>query len=962
MKAILRFCILIFICAGCGDIPSGKVSGQSQVSLDRDKRIAEPEVVRPQKGEVRRSDGLVSFNTGLTVSKVRIAKFGKKKAIIASSYEGVLFAMSSFRGTVLWSNALSGYMNRDVWCGDVTGDGVDEIFAANADGMLYCLDSEGNELWNFKVNDAPMNAVCTLKDKEGIPYVVCGGYDMNVYYLSSEGKLLKTLNSRTYSKEKSWGKGPKRVPPKFRHIANFLRPVKSGDGNELLALHAAINSNSARGSIYLFEPLADKPVQSLPVKSGGAVGEMRVGDIDGDGGEELLTGASSMRDDARLNVFRQADKSVTDFALASLRRQIDGFGYRVVQPEIMNINGENRYFILFGARIVLLPQGMDAKKAEVLACKYAFNDMWKDGSRIILASAQSGGSCIHILDTSVEGWKDSYVNLDPPGKISRILRNTAQARHQLKSFNRPQWEREPLPIYLMTESRMGVEDIIENISTNYSSPLFLKSKHLPRVEDWDRSGFGNEFYEKRRDRRKKYVLNQDEMVAELTPLFEEAPGIAYWGGHGNDPLMISLPAQKRIIDAAEGKKTVMIYPEMEQHDDNFAYVMKNHFYPLAEYARGKNANIFVRTKHAFWHSIVYMPFWSGLLSGEYADIFVPALEETTDKTMEQSVAARLGIWASGAVDQWGARCARDNTSYDRLRQHSHQELPNHFLRQMVYNISCGAQYINNFPVDQKYMSFLWELIAKGALYVPKRSELLSLSPVHIGMTEPDEHFLDIGNNVKWVTFFDEKEEIGNPMVFGRLNGTWPGAPNTEWDYSRYAAGVKERRLNYLPPFEHGIVMLAPPQNGIYADKDAPRGKLVDHLHPIYKGIMKEYISDGRDYISTDGAERFSADEYYRTVEDDIRKSSRKLPITVSGGLAWVVAQSSPTHLRLTLIDSGYINPGAKTATVHFHTVRPKKVRDVLAESEFFVCGDSTQIEIPCGLFRFIDVELNEPLY
>ena len=424
--------------------------------------------------------------------------------------------------------------------------------------------------------------------------------------------------------------------------------------------------------------------------------------------------------------------------------------------------------------------------------------------------------------------------------------------------------------------------------------------------------------------------------------------------------MYGLATKKKIIDAGAGKKTVLIYPELEHYDSNFEFVLNDLIYPLARYCRGKNANLFIRTKHTFWQSIAYLPMWSRMVSGEFADVFVPAMEETTDKSMELSMAARLGLWASGAVDAWGARCARDNTSFNRLRQHSHQMLPNHFLRQMVYNISCGARYINNFPVDQAYMSLLWELIAKGAMYIPKRSEIVSFSPVHLSMTEPDARYLNEGNNAKWTSFYERASEEANPLVFSRLNGTWPGAPVTQWDFSRYAAGVRERRLNYLPPCENGLVLITPPQQGVFATKDAPRGVMSDHLHPMYRNILKEYLTDGRHYLSADGTQQYAADEYYRVIEADIRDCAKLLPLTVSGDVAWVTAQSAPNHLRLTLIDSGYINPKTRTATVHFHTVKPVKMVDLLDQTRFNIGNAPTvRIDVPCGMFRLIDIEMKE---
>lgn len=61
------------------------------------------------------------------------------------------------------------------------------------------------------------------------------------------------------------------------------------------------------------------------------------------------------------------------------------------------------------------------------------------------------------------------------------------------------------------------------------------------------------------------------------------------------------------------------------------------------------------------------------------------------------------------------------------------ELPNHFLRNAVFHISYGATYINTFNLDSAYsdyMSVLWDLIGSGALYVPKRNEIVIFNPVH----------------------------------------------------------------------------------------------------------------------------------------------------------------------------------------------------------------------------------------
>lgn len=421
---------------------------------------------------------------------------------------------------------------------------------------------------------------------------------------------------------------------------------------------------------------------------------------------------------------------------APLKSRIIGFGYRVLQSEVVTVDGKKQYFILLGSQIILLPMNMDGAKAEVLSCKYSFNDMWynHENNSILMASAQSGGSCVHIINLNDPNWKQDYIALNPPGKIAEVLKNTANVRKNLQHFKAPEWERKPRPVYLMSESiPKSVAGLVDSIKTYWQSPVFLNGTGTNRAENWDRSSLQNEVYRNRCDARRKYDATSIEIVNSFVPRYEYSLGIAFCSGHGDDPYMFHVSTLKRILDASNGKKTGLIFPELEDHSYNFAFVMDDNFYPLADNCKDKNTWIYIRTMHTFWQANAYLPMWSKLLSGEYSNVFVPAMEDTSDKSMELSLAARPGIWTSGATDSRGARCARDNSSFDRMRQHSNQMLPNHFLRMMIYHISCGAQYIYNFSVDQKYMGLLLELIGKGALFVPESKDIVSFSPVHLSM-------------------------------------------------------------------------------------------------------------------------------------------------------------------------------------------------------------------------------------
>ncbi|MBK1875964.1 PQQ-binding-like beta-propeller repeat protein [Pelagicoccus mobilis] len=909
--------------------------------------------------------GVVSYDTGYTVSKVSSAATEEGSYVVASSYEGTLLGIG-FDGSTLWENPLSGLMNYDLWTGDLSGDGSDEILAANADGAVYCLDRLGRTLWSFQPSETPMISVCVVKDRKGSQYIACGGTDLNFYWLSSDGELLKTVPSSSYESgmrpSKKWADDG--TLTYNVHSVNFLRAIPQADGSDVLLMDGTLTNNTKSAMFFKFKPLASKPYKRFNTGHGySPIGDMRVRDPDGDGTFETLVGTSATQHRITLGVYDAEKDKIRKFRLQSVKKNL-GFGYRVVQTETIPDGGSFRYFVLAGEHVLLVQPSLDPKSTEVIKGTYAYNDLYKDPKtgKLILASSQSGGSCIHIVDVEKKNWKREFAQLEPPGSIRSILENTERLHSQLDEFTKPDWEPQSASTYIMSPPK-GIDSVVKELKAYPDSPAFLGYAHMKGRELWDRSVLGHETWEELRDARQKYNQSHEDVVDQMVSSYSE-DGFCTWGGHGTDPYFYSPETFRKVIDAGEGRQSVFIWPELTiVHKKDFPFVIDNLFAPLAEYAAENNSRVFLRNKHNFWLGDIHQPIWSRFLSGEFADVAIPSMEETADMTMELSLAGRLGVWASGSFDSWGTRCARDNPCFTRARQFGQQNLPNHFLRNAVFHVSYGAQYINNFNIKSDYsdyMQVLWELIAKSALYVPRREEIVSFSPVHLSMTEPDDRFIREGHATTTTIRYDKDFHPNNPYVIGRLDGAWPGAKTTEWDFSRYAAGVDDRRQNFLAPYSDGLVLITPPQEGAMADRGAPRGKLGDKLHPMYRDILVEHFTDGRSYFSKDGQTRYPADEYYGRVVSDIEERAKALPITVSGDVAWVVAQTAPKHLRLTLIDGGYLNPSDKVAKITFGSVEPTQLTDLLSEERVPVAGRKTvELEVPCGLFRFIDVELAE---
>ncbi|VGO18877.1 PQQ-binding-like beta-propeller repeat protein [Pontiella sulfatireligans] len=924
--------------------------------------------------------GLDSFDTGHTVIKVCSGMLNGESVIVGASYEGAVLAMD-YDGILLWTNPLSGYMVRDLWCDDLNGDGTDEILTAGADGSVHCLNlSDGSSFWSapFQPNDVPMNAVCTIRGSGGSKYIACGGFDKNFYWLNADGTLHSAVDSSTYSTLKPWGTAAYYLDRYigYAHTPNFLRPVPQADGTDHLMMLGYMHMQF-RGKFYEFEPLSASPtIPSISPNTQDAIGALEISDPDGDGNFSIFMGGNSFSIvveelDLGSGTNYYHSESFTDpfktYRFSALTDIPDGNSYK--------------HFALCGNKIVLFSPHLAVREESILM-PHAFHHMWNDHdkNRIVLSSCQSGGSGIHVIDTSKPYWKQEVQDLYSPGKMESMQDNYNTIRDQVGNFVRPAWEREPDQVI---EIGSGEHPVAVALREKYgvANPLFVGFAHTTNVQtqEWKNAAApssvlplvdpADEPYLHKFDNGITYGRTQQQLLDQhFQPAIDSFTyGLSFRAGHGNDPYYYQPETLLEVIDRSYAKdpnrKTVLSWAEVQSTDSNMKYPLGRLFMPVAERLKTHNGIMSFNNKHMFWSSTVHKAAWSDFISGKVKEVFRPCMEESTSKTAELSLSGRIGLWASGCFDSWGMRTTRDNTSFDRTREIAAQIVPNHFLRHMVYRLAYGARFSHSSYTDADYQSLIWELVASGALYIPRREEIVSFSPVHISITDPDERYI-AGNEIpKWTTYYDEAEQAANPMVFGRLEACWKGGKNTDWDFSRYAAGVKDRRQNFIPPFPNGMVLNTPVESGMYASPADYRNRLVDNLHPMYKYILKEHITDGKYYIERDGLVQHAANgAYFETVTNDLRQGAEMLPVTVSGDVAWVCAQTATNHLRLTLIDSGYLNPKDRTATVTFNTVTPFALTDVLKGETLPISGESVEIDVPLGMFRFIDIELSQPFY
>ena len=348
--------------------------------------------------------------------------------------------------------------------------------------------------------------------------------------------------------------------------------------------------------------------------------------------------------------------------------------------------------------------------------------------------------------------------------------------------------------------------------------------------------------------------------------------------------------------------------------------------------------------YLLWNGNVYSSFWQGvLMDPRYRDIFIPCLEETNSRTQDLSLAGRLGLWQSGVFDHWASRAETDNACFDRMWEWSSQQVFSHHLRNLVSTASQGSDIFFNgihqgpFSADLETQLFpFFDMLKKGIIFIPQRSELASLSSVALGMrSPPSPAFLKHGTNGHGETYPKDEHP---PLVFDHLDCYWGGAPLEDYDFSHYAFGVQRRMTNFLPQTPFGMVTMVP-------DAALPR---------LNSRFGSRISTDGEFFYDESGKQHGPA-EYRPVVEAAMREASAKLPVLVKGPAHWSAAWLGAKHLRITLIDPGYLDPADREVEIVLQQAGWTRCHDILGNKVLPIRGHSISLLIPMGTLRIVDL-------
>jgi hypothetical protein len=864
------------------------------------------------------------FSTGgHTVYHLRPATVarGGGRVVISAAYDGSVLCHTP-AGELRWKAETGGNFPFDLCVADINGDGLDESLVASGDGAVYALGPDGKRLWSFK-KTAPLFQVCAAKQADNTCIILTGGEEQTLYALSSDGKLRGQL--------------PLGVPIRHLRAGDIL-----GQGRDLAVVATTTLALNGKLGLSLVEPRDLSRLWSLEnlgvyaPNSGRRFFSMALVDLNHDSKQDILL-SGTWGDNGKIQAFDQAGKQL--FVKSDPRIPIIPYRMNLLVPVKL---ADDEYVIGQFANILIV-YNLDGSCREVVTGPYAYSNAAFDPvtRTLYCGSEVSGGDEVVAVHLDRPGWQQAFVAAKPVGKLATILANMGTLKAQVAGFQAPAYQPKPrgADVLMMDEYHTRTPEELRRGA--YKGPNLRLVSHVT----WGQKPEPGELWCRYRSAFSKYELTADELVAQA----------AHWETNGLDFVLQACHTTAMHMSPATFERVLKVAPKHlwgfelsepgEALDSHERKIVEQIILPLAEQClKNGGKKLLLRTKNIFWNGNVYFPFWQKmLLDPRYRETFVPCLEETNSRTQDLSLSGRLGLWQSGVFDRWACRAETDNACFDRMWEWSSQQIFSHHLRNMV---SCAAQgsdvYFNGIhqgpfsaALETQLLPF-FEMVDKGIIYIPKKTELASLSGVALGMrSPPSPAFLEHGTNGHGESYATDEHPA---LVFDRLDCYWGGAPLAEHDFSSYAFGVQRRMCNFLPLTPYGMVTMVP---------DAK-------LPGLDARYTRKISTDGQFFYDEAGKPHGPA-EYRPVVEAALQEAATKLPVRVKGAAHWAAAWLDEKHLRLTLVDPGYLDPADREVEIVLQQEGWTRCRDILGNADVPLHGRTIPLRIPMGTLRIVDL-------
>ncbi|MBK8092630.1 MAG: hypothetical protein IPK32_11785 [Verrucomicrobiaceae bacterium] len=857
------------------------------------------------------------------------------KEIVGSTYDNRVCAFAA-DGMHRWDAAVGGFVF-DLAAGDLDGDGRDEIIAASADGSVYVFSSDGKLRWKQDLV-APVYQVAVAKLDGKTPVVLAGGVSRQIVVFSADGTKLHD-----------------------QPVNGIVRILRAGDfhgdgTDEVAAL--LINGPSRQDLLFFKGPtltqLPDKIAKAkkpgdplMSVKNANGI----VADLDGDGSAEFVwkPGAYSLKGGLHPSFMLPASLKELGYDSHYNMRLVTS-GDLTDQPGAETVILEGPQLGLFDAK---------GKSLGHATMPFGFTDIvyspGKPYGSILLGSSPNGDDNLYRL-TFAPGWEESLARLERRGVMADIGANLAQLAADAAT-----WHGDPGP---RTDSPIDI--VVSHYLWSGWDPRKL-DRWMADVRDYEKRfpypslRFATAFWpgEKSallrpdgqpwgRDRRLAHDLTREQIVDGAKRF--EAAHCPFWVqvGHGCAP-HLEVATVALMLKAAP---TMLIgFVSAEDEDASILpYYLEHHIRPILELCLEHKKRVILRNKNIWWSRFPADAKVRELIfNGRYRSVILPSVEDSNSRSPDINLAARVGLWIDGQVDDWASRCGADWFSFNRGWEWEYPMTGHPHLRYYVSQAMLGARVFMMLNGEVEPSTGRWSrvgtegtatflhLLGRGAIIPPKREQLRSISPVALVMEKPSQRFTKHGLNGHREEQWAADGTDGKPWAFDRLDCYWGMAPLPPTDVSTYLWGRTRRDPSHLvTTTPHGFVALVP---GITPRADGPWTTL--------------WTTDG-DHLSRNG-KAFTLSEARTALTADLAAGAKTLPFAVTGRVFHQFIEVSPRRYIIALIDSGWLDPADRDVRLNAQIPGRWQVTDRITGKALGEIDQGLKLTVPAGMIRLLEL-------
>jgi hypothetical protein len=910
---------------------------------------------------------------GRNIYRLAIARAGSERLIIGTTWDNRLSAFEA-TGQHRWDAPLGGF-GFDVCCADLDGDGVDEILTAGADGVIGCFSIDGKERWTYAL-PAPVQQVTVARLDGKSPVVLAGGMSREIVLLSPTGKMLRTLKT-----EGALGG----VAIRMLRAGDF-----DGDGRDEVALVGL------RGRALDVRFLKGMDLQPLPATSPNTLKTANgiAADLENDAAAELLVGNAILSLKGQVDNSRpplegqsavnqgQVEKNSrrptkgqvkngggkgqvkSDTARATRLPQVPkersyDYYYRMRSMAVGNLSGDpgREIAILDGPDIQLC-----SANGNVLGAAHApvsFSDVvclpGSPHDSILLGSALGGDD--NLYRVTFDGDWGKQLALLPRSGLRKVVGESLDVVGQQAAH----WRGSPMtgadrPIDVVVNHHMWAgRTTLKSVDAWIDEVRFFE-KNFP----YERLRFstcvwpGEQLPLKRpdgkvwrHDERLSHDLSREQLVA-IARKFEQTR-CPFWiqVGHGCAP-HLSVASATAMLEAAPATCLGFVSAEDEQAGE-MAYYFEHQVQPLLELCLARGKRFIPRNKNVWWCQ------WPAdatlrrlIFNGRYRPVLLPCVEDSNTRTADAQLAARVGLWLDGQVDDWACRISADWFSFNRACEWEAVKTGHPHLRYLTSQTFLGARVFMLLTGDRERVSGGWtrvgtegvapflHLIGRGAMTPPKREQLRGIAPLVVNFQPSTERFARHGANGHGFQQWDIDGTDRRAWAFDRLDCYWGMAPLPPTDASTWLWGRTRRAADHLPvTTPHGFVCILP----------GPA--------PQRRGPWTTVWTTDGDQLGKDG-KRYSLEAARAAMEAELITGMATLPFGVEGRVFWQVVAQPENRYIICLMDPGWVDPSAQTAALHANLPGAWSATDRLTEKPLGPLAPGLEVSIPAGGFRIID--------